>query len=110
MCELREADGFSHVKQVWIGSSCIALLLTSIAVWAQAPAQSSGASEGHSTGAPRAPVYDAQKRPITAGGFVDSGPIVFQDVTRTAGLDKWKHLMGTPQKKYILETDGSGVA
>nr|WP_263351699.1 CRTAC1 family protein [Acidicapsa acidisoli] len=64
---------------------------------------------GHSTGAPHAPVYDAQRRPITAGGFVDSGPVVFQDVTRAAGLDKWKHVMGTPQKKFILETDGSGV-
>ena len=29
-----------------------------------------------------APAYDAQKRPITAGGFVDKGPIVFQDVTK----------------------------
>jgi hypothetical protein len=24
-----------------------------------------------------APVYDAEKRPITAGGFVDNGPVVF---------------------------------
>jgi len=56
-----------------------------------------------------APVYDAEKRPITAGGFVDKGPIVFEDVTKASGLATWRHVMGTPQKKYILETDGSGV-
>jgi len=56
-----------------------------------------------------APVYDEQKRPITAGGFVDKGTVVFEDVTQAAGLSGWRHEMGTPQKKYILETDGSGV-
>jgi hypothetical protein len=63
-----------------------------------------------STGAAYAPVLDANKRPITAGGFVDSGPIVLQDVAEKAGLAKWKHVMGTPAKKFILETVGSGVA
>jgi hypothetical protein len=57
-----------------------------------------------------APVYDSEKRPITAGGFVDTGPMIFEDVTKASGLATWKHVMGTPQKKYILETDGSGVA
>jgi hypothetical protein len=56
-----------------------------------------------------APVYDAEKRPITAGGFVDKGPVVFEDATKAAGLSSWQHVMGTKQKKYILETDGSGV-
>jgi enediyne biosynthesis protein E4 len=56
-----------------------------------------------------APVYDAQKRPITAGGFVDHGTIVFEDVSKASGLASWQHVMGTRQKKYILETDGSGV-
>ena len=56
-----------------------------------------------------APVYDAKKRPITAGGTVDSGTIVFEDATRSSGLGSWKHVMGTADKKYILETDGSGV-
>jgi enediyne biosynthesis protein E4 len=55
------------------------------------------------------PVYDDQKRPITAGGFVDQGTVVFEDVTQASGLAAWRHEMGTPQKKYILETDGSGV-
>ena len=56
-----------------------------------------------------APVYDTEKRPITAGGFVDKGTVVFEDATKAAGLFSWSHVMGTPQKKYILETDGSGV-
>ncbi|MGB7546328.1 MAG: CRTAC1 family protein [Terracidiphilus sp.] len=58
-------------------------------------------------GSPKA--YDAQKRPITAGGFVDSGPVVFQDVTRAAGLSAWKHTMGAADKKLIIDTNGSGV-
>jgi enediyne biosynthesis protein E4 len=56
-----------------------------------------------------APVYDAEHRPITAGGFVDKGAVVFEDDTKAAGLSSWQHVMGTKQKKYILETDGSGV-
>jgi len=56
-----------------------------------------------------APVYDAQKRPITAGGFVDSGPVIFEDASKSSGLARWQHVMGTKAKKYILETDGSGV-
>src|ERR1019366_3622702 len=56
-----------------------------------------------------APVYDSEKRPITAGGFVDKGPVVFEDITKASGLASWNHVMGTPQKKFILETDGSGV-
>jgi hypothetical protein len=56
-----------------------------------------------------APVLDQQKRPITAGGFVDHGPVVFEDVAEKAGLTRWRHQMGTPQKKFILETVGSGV-
>ncbi|HET7103770.1 MAG TPA: CRTAC1 family protein [Terracidiphilus sp.] len=63
-----------------------------------------------STGAAQEAVYDAQGRPITAGGFVDSGPIVFQDVTSAAGLGNWRHVMGGPRKTFILESNGSGVA
>ena len=71
-------------------------------------AQQSGMG-GISSAGSFAPVYDAQKRPITAGGFVDSGMVVFEDATRASGLSAWKHVMGTAEKKYILETDGSGV-
>ena len=57
-----------------------------------------------------APVYDAEKRPITAGGFVEQGTVVFEDISTKSGIAHWQHVMGTAEKKYILETDGSGVA
>jgi hypothetical protein len=72
------------------------------------PPEQSGMG-GISSAGTFAPVYDAQKRPITAGGFVDSGPMVFEDASKASGLSKWQHVMGSSQKKYILETDGSGV-
>src|SRR6266567_599201 len=56
-----------------------------------------------------APVYDSANRPITAGGLVESGTAVFVDVTQAAGLASWRHVMGTSEKKYILETNGLGV-
>ena len=68
----------------------------------------SGMGSNASAGAHSA-VYDAERRPITAGGFVDSGPIYFQDITKSSGLSTWKYTMGTPEKKMIIETDGSGV-
>ena len=76
------------------------------------PASSPGAhTEGAvSTGAAHPAVLDAEHRPITAGGFVDSGPIIFQNIAEKAGLSKWRHVMGTPEKQFIIETVGSGVA
>ncbi|MCU1322498.1 MAG: ASPIC/UnbV domain protein [Acidobacteriaceae bacterium] len=64
---------------------------------------------GVNTGGPHVAIHDDQHRPITAGGFVKTGPIVFEDIAEKAGFDKWQHQMGTPEKKYILETVGSGV-
>ena len=57
-----------------------------------------------------APIKDALSRPITAGGFVENGPIVFSDITHIAGLDKFHHVSGSREKATILETPGSGVA
>ena len=51
----------------------------------------------------------ARKPPITATGFVDSGPVPFQDVTKAAGLSGWKHVMGNADKRLIIDTNGSGV-
>ncbi|MEO6805832.1 MAG: CRTAC1 family protein, partial [Edaphobacter sp.] len=70
------------------------------------PSQSSGSA----TGGTHAAVLDEQHRPITAGGFVKSGPIVFEDIAAKAGLTSWTHHMGTPEKAFILESIGSGVA
>jgi enediyne biosynthesis protein E4 len=71
-----------------------------------APAKPSGVM----TGGVYAPIKDALNRPITAGSFVDGAPIVFIDVTKQAGLDKFHHRSGTPEKKTIIEAPGSGVA
>ncbi len=57
-----------------------------------------------------APVHDAENRPITAGGFVSEGPVVFEDVSRQAGLTAWRYVGGTPAKEYIVESLGGGVA
>ncbi len=91
------------------------LLLTPALVCAQAtagrpvegsqPASSSGAT----TGGAHPATYDTEHRPITAGGFVKSGPVVFQDIAARAGLNSFHHTVGTPDKNYILETLGSGV-
>ncbi|HEX5235793.1 MAG TPA: CRTAC1 family protein [Silvibacterium sp.] len=64
---------------------------------------------GTSTAGPHAAVYDAQHRPITAGGFVKSGPVIFKDISSQSGLASWRHVMGTPQKQFIIEANGSGV-
>ena len=64
---------------------------------------------GNSTAGAHAAIHDAENRPITAGGFVNAGPVVFEDVTRKSGLDTWHHTMGKPEKKFIIETNGSGV-
>jgi enediyne biosynthesis protein E4 len=65
---------------------------------------------GSSTAGVYPPVTDAHHLPITIGGTVKTGPIVFQDIAAKAGLTQWHHVMGTPEKRYILESIGSGVA
>jgi enediyne biosynthesis protein E4 len=72
---------------------------------AVAPQEQSGSA----TAGVFAPVLDSEKRPITAGGFVKDGPVIFKDISEKSGLTVWQHKMGTPQKAYILETIGSGV-
>lgn len=65
---------------------------------------------GVSTGIAHKPIKDAASRPITAGGFIDGAPVVFIDDTHQAGLDIFRHVSGTYDKKTIIEAPGSGVA
>jgi len=89
---------------------CIAGLLQLAAAHAQPPqARNQQPMGGVSTGGLHGAVHDSKNRPITAGGFVKDGPAVFMDVTLPAGLSVWTHHMGTPEKKFIIETNGSGV-
>lgn len=67
------------------------------------------AAGGVETGGAHAAVLDAEHRPITAGGFVKTGPIVFENIAKQSGLASWHHTMGTPEKHHILGAVGSGV-
>jgi hypothetical protein len=65
---------------------------------------------GASTAGVFAPIKDARKRPITAGGFVDGGPIVFEDRTTGSGLERFRHRSGSAEKTSIIEVPSAGVA
>src|SRR5665213_3594638 len=69
------------------------------------PAAQSGMAN---TGLQKA-VFDDQHRPITAGGIVKSGPIVFKNVAAAAGLTHWHHTAGSHGKRLLLEAKGPGV-
>jgi hypothetical protein len=73
------------------------------------PAPMATQQGGASTAGAYAPVHDAQNRPITAGGMVDQGPVVFEDISRQAGLTAWQYRGGTPAKALIVESLGGGV-
>jgi hypothetical protein len=117
-----------HIFLKRVASACALLMFILTAVsylYAQQPADpqlgvqkpagemQSGAPEaktgGMANAGPHAPVFDSLGRPITAGGFVKSGPIVFQNVAAAAGLTRWHHTAGTPAKRLILEAKGPGV-
>ena len=94
-----------------LGLASMLLVVPGAGLRAQAPPQqqSSGMSSGQSTGAAAKAIYDEQHRPITAGGFVDKGPVIFADISKQSGIASWSHVMGTPDKQFILDADGSGV-
>ena len=76
---------------------------------AQQPSAMPQSMGGMANAGPQSAQYDSQHRPITAGGFVKEGPIIFQNVAERAGLTKWHHTAGTPAKRLILEAKGPGV-
>jgi len=73
------------------------------------PAAQETQQQGMATGAAQGANFDDQHRPITAGGYVKTGPVVFQDVAAQAGLTSWHNKTGTPEKRVIIEVKGSGV-
>jgi len=84
------------------GRSIYALAWSATLATAMVAVDSSPAQAGVSQQSTRKP-------PITASGFVESGPVPFEDVTRAAGLLGWKHTMGNADKRLIIDTNGSGV-
>jgi hypothetical protein len=76
----------------------------------EAASQKAPPQGGIAAGAPQKAEYDSEHRPITAGGFVKTGPVIFLDTAEKAGLTTWHHTAGTPEKRFILEAKGAGVA
>ena len=105
---MAECGRFNSWTSRWLSLLALAVAAFSSAVagQTQTPTQSQSAV---STGGSHAAVLDSEKRPITAGGFVDKGLIPFQDIAEKAGLTRWHHQMGPEKKQFILETVGSGV-
>src|SRR6266851_3310558 len=88
----------------------VAIGFFSCAVLALSQQSSAPIQRGMATGGAHAPVRDALHRPITAGGFVDDGPVIFEDVTKQSRLASFHHRSGSPEKSTILDAPGSGVA
>ena len=74
------------------------------------PARLAAQQGGASTAGVYAPIHDSENRPITAGGAVEKGPVVFEDISRPSGLATWKYIGGTAAKALIVESLGGGVA
>ena len=94
-------------------SSLVRISLFSIfLVWGSHcfPQSPAGQHGSVSTIATHVPSREAQKIPVTAGSFVQSGPVVFKDVSKQAGLTTWRYQGGTPTKSTIVESLGGGVA
>ncbi len=87
-------------------ASVVALFALTAGAFGQAGANPPSRAD---LGATASRAHDQQKRPITASGFVESGPVVFRDVTSAADLSGWKHVMGAADKRLIIDTNGSGV-
>ncbi|HYP28374.1 MAG TPA: CRTAC1 family protein [Blastocatellia bacterium] len=88
-----------------INSACLLLALPG-AFLAQTPApQPQESAGGVSTGAAR--VYTSRR---TVGITDPKAPVVFEDITARTAMSNFRHRSGGPDKDYILEAPGSGVA
>src|SRR5215216_3340590 len=88
---------------------CSSLDLSSEAQSAKPQDEKKQSSGGASTAGAFKPIKDALSRPITAGGFVDGAPVIFNDITSRTGI-KFLHRAGTPEKRYLPDTASGGVA
>jgi hypothetical protein len=95
----------SCCRQVaWAGLALIGTAM--LLAWGWMPVASAQGGMSSSSNTATTP---SGKIPITRGGIVDSGPVIFEDAAKASGLSGWIHGMGTPEKRLILETNGSGV-
>ena len=89
---------------------CVAGLLLSVLLCTMPITAQNQPAGDVSTGPARGATYDAQHRPMTAGGFVDHGEVIFEDITARSGLAKWQHHVGSTDRTLISDSLGSGVA
>ncbi len=89
----------------------IAFSFAFLMAWAQLPqAGKSGEAGGMATAGVFKAQLDSAHRPITAGGTVKTGPVVFTNIAAKAGLTVWHRTSGAAIKRMILEAKGGGVA
>src|SRR5258707_15045468 len=88
----------------------VAIGFFSSAVLALSQQSSAPVQRGMATGGTHAPVRDALHRPITAGGFVDEAPVIFEDVTEQSGLAPFHHHSRSSEKSTILDPPRSRAA
>jgi hypothetical protein len=110
--ERRKRGGiFSARGQGWLGA-LVVLGWLGAGLWPMG-AQEAGNQQqqggGMAAGGQHQAVYDTEHRVITAGGIVKTGPVIFEDVAKAAGLTSWHHTSGTADKPYIVEAKGPGV-
>jgi hypothetical protein len=124
MLPRKRMGGVSSVRSlvfgtIWRGAPLLASLLAGTLLLAQKPPEGKPEStvrpdaapqSGAATGGVHKAEFDDEHRPITAGGFVKTGPVIFVNSAEEAGLTTWHHTAGTPEKRFILEANGAGVA
>jgi hypothetical protein len=111
--KLRRSPTFSPMLGAMLSAG---VLLTAVA--AQTPSgvpdqnvrQEATSHAGMATGGVHTAEFDKEHRPITAGGFLKTGPVIFLNTADQAGLTTWHHTAGAPEKRFILEANGAGVA
>lgn len=103
---MKRLEALSATRGSVPASFLICGLLLSCLAYGSLLAQIEGGVVG---GKERGPILDEQNRPITAGGFVDEGPVIFEDITRSAGLEAFRHRAGYPEKRYIVGTKSGGI-
>ena len=94
---------------LWLVVSFALVFPTPAAPQQQAPGQQRPTG-GAATSGTYAPVRDALNRPITAGGFVDGAPVVFEDITQKSGMGSFQNRSGSEKKTTIIELVTGGVA
>src|SRR6202790_4042738 len=91
-------------------SLAASIVFFSCAVLALSQQSPAPVQRGMATGGAHAPVRDALHRPVTAGGFVDDAPVIFEHVPHQPGLPSFHPPSGSSEKSTILDAPGSGVA